>query len=136
MSSSTINSSNISSTSSLPIVNDLENITSSKRTTSKWVVDPNIKDAVDKYITDNPDRHRFAEQYGDTIMTSRFANVDQFKIDTRDVEGEEVLFNKLIQDISNYGITEGELFDHEVKILYQRLGPTWRQVFRDALNSQ
>ena len=103
-----------------------ENIPMSARTPSEWKVDPSLQEAVDKYIKENPLKHKMGLEYNNFLLSGRFANSDTFKLEQADVEGEKILYDKILQDMEQYGLTEDDLEVYEKKIL-QKYSTTGRQ---------
>ena len=103
------------------------------RTTSPWLVSPYIEQAVDNYIKSNPDAYVRAQEFGEFIMDHRLASLDK-QIEKRDIEGEEIMYQKIIRDIKQYGFTKDDLTKFELNILkliqisYKKNWPQMSQV--------
>ncbi len=67
-------------------------------------------------------------------MESRFANCDEFKLQSEDVEGNEIKYRELRQNIDNYGLGEEDLSEYEIGLLKQRLGEAWKSVLEPNPN--
>jgi hypothetical protein len=112
---------------SLP--NPSDNITMSKRTPSPWIVSDTIQEAVNKYIAENPVKYQAAQNFGDYITSHPlFSQVDTFKVEARDVAGEELLYLEICKTMKYYGIKPKELSEHELDILKQKLGVSWKEL--------
>lgn len=96
-----------------------------KRTPSPYVLAPELQEAVDKYKSENPLKIKLAEQFGEYLMSTRFANTDDFKVDTGDSEGETILYKQLIKKIEYYGLPPSEFLPFELELLRRRLGQDW-----------
>jgi hypothetical protein len=90
------------------------------RTTSPWLTSPYIEQAVNNLIKNNPIAYNSAQEFGDFIMDHRLANIDE-QIEKRDIEGENILYQKIIRDIKQYGFTRDDLSDQELKVLELKL---------------
>lgn len=102
------------------------NIPLSKRTPSGWDFSTTLEEAVTKYINENPDKHQLAQHFGDYLMNTKFSNVDTFKVEPNDVEGQKLLYQEIIKRIEFYGIDADELYEWEIDILEKEIGPTWK----------
>ena len=103
-----------------------DNPTSGTRTPSAWIVSPDIQKAVDKYIEEDPNRHKIASRFGQFLVDHPLSNaVDEFKVNGQDLAGEEIKFRQLEKLMSYYGVRPAEMNEEERAILSQKLGPNW-----------
>jgi hypothetical protein len=106
----------------------------SQRTTSNEEVSSQLSQAVSEWIKKNPDAYKKAQDYGEFLMSSRFANVDKFKIDQDDKEGDIILYNQLLNKIEYYGLQIDELNDFEINVL-KKINNNWRSLFNNQDNA-
>jgi len=107
---------------------DNSNILSSKRTPSEWKTSEALEEAVSKYITENPQKYRAAQQFGDFLTSHTLAQVDTFKIDQRDIAGQEIRYQELCKVMRYYGVKPKDMEEDEVILLQNKLGSTWKDV--------
>jgi len=96
-----------------------------QRTPSEWKVDPSLQSIIYKLIENDPAAYRLAQNFGNFIMSSKFANVDTLKVSQEDETGDAILYNKLINDIKFYGLTEEDFTEKEKMILEKFMGKDW-----------
>lgn len=101
------------------------NIPGSKRTPSEWKVGDALEQFVEKYKNENPDKYRRSQEFGEFLLSTRFANVDTFKVDTEDKEGEEIMYKDLVNKIKLYGLTKDDLETYEIDLLKKKFGNAW-----------
>lgn len=99
-----------------------------KRTTSSWQVSPEVQESVDKYIAENPDKHRKAQEFGEFLMSHPiFSRLDDFKVISDDVAGNELKFREIKKLFDFYGTKPNELMESEIHVLKFKLGETWKE---------
>jgi len=108
----------------------MDNIPTSKRTPSSWQVSEKLQESVSKYVAENGLRHKLAQDFGDFLLSTQFANCDKFKVDREDLEGEEILVNKLKTNITCYGLMEDDMTDYELILLKKKLGENYKSLFK------
>lgn len=107
----------------------MDNIPVSNRTPSNWTVGPAVQEAVDKYIAENPARHRLAQQFGDFIVDHpQFSNLDTFKIIQQDISGDEIRYKEIIKMMTYHGVKPIDLEQEELIILQNKLGKEWKNI--------
>ena len=105
-----------------------ESINPSQRTTSSWQVSPEVQEAVDKYIMENPDKHRRAQEFGEFLMTHPvFSRLDNFKVAEEDIAGNELRFREIEKLFKFYGTKPSELMESEIDLLKLRFGESWKE---------
>lgn len=104
------------------------NIPTNQRTPSTWAGSNELQDAIDQYITENPEKYKEAQAYGEFILSSRFANVDTMKVDTTDIEGNEIMADKTIKSMAYYGLVIEDLDSYEIAALEYKFGSDWKNV--------
>ena len=109
-------------------MSDYENIPISKRTTCQWAVSSDIQKSVDKLIKDDPSRYKLAQNFGEFLMDTPFANTDTYKIPQDDVRGEKILASMLMNNIKQYGLTQDDLSDSELHLLRKLYGTDWHEL--------
>lgn len=107
-----------------------DNIPLEKRTASTWHVDPKIQELVDKFMQENPDKYSRAQDYGEFLMNTRFADVNTMRVNTEDNEGDEILYLQIINNVKNYGFTSNDLQEYEINVLIKKLGNDWKNVLK------
>lgn len=90
------------------------------RTPSEWVISEYMENTIQQLIKNNPEAYKKAQEYGEFLLNSRLADLDN-PIEKRDIEGEKILFDRLLRDIKQYGITYNELLEYEKKILHMKM---------------
>lgn len=110
-----------------------ENIPSNKRTTCPWTVDPAIQTSIDRAIESDPSRYKLAQNFGDFIMETPFANVDTFKVATDDIRGDKIRATNIINTIKQYGLSIQDLNEDEKIILNKVLGSDWTEILNISL---
>lgn len=104
----------------------------STRTTSPWIVAPDLQKAVDKYIEEDPNRHKIALRFGEFLVNHTLSSsLENFNVDAKDLAGEEIKFRELEKLMSYYGIKPSEMSIDERAILAQKIGPTWREQLKE-----
>lgn len=104
-----------------------DNIPTAKRTPSTWEISPFVQDAVNKFITNDPVGYRAAQNFGDFLVNHpQFSNLDTFKVEQRDVAGEELLYQEICKMMQYHGIKPKELELSELTILRNKLGADWK----------
>ena len=106
-----------------------------KRTPSKWQIDHVLQEAVDKYIKEDPARYRLAQRYGEFIVDhQQFSNMDNFKVEQRDITGDEIRYNEIYKMMRYYGVKPKELESYELEILKNKLGLAWVEILIKEFN--
>lgn len=100
------------------------------RTPSSWDISPMVMDAVEQMKKMNPEAYRRAQEFGEFLLNSPLADPDKFA-DKRDINGEEIIFNKIKRDIEFSGITKDDLNDYEIEVLKIKLGDNWESIFNN-----
>lgn len=109
-------------------MNSSENQTVSTRTTSSWEVSPDVQEAVNKYISENPDKYKRAQEFGEFLMTHPvFSRLDDFKVQPDDVSGNELKFLEIEKLFKFYGVRPNELMETEIAALKFKLGENWKE---------
>lgn len=110
---------------------DLNTITTptiTNRTTCSWQVAPDVQDAVNKYIAENPEKHRRAQEFGEFLMTHPvFSRLDDFKVSGEDIAGNELKFIEIQKLLRFYGTRPNELMEPEINLLKEKLGLNWKE---------
>ena len=106
----------------------------SKRTPSKWQSPTYIEQAVEEIKKNNPQMYAKAQEFGEFMLSTRFADVEQTFIEKRDIEGENILYNKILRDIKQYGFKKEDMDSFEIDILKNKLGDKWESVFNEVEN--
>jgi len=88
---------------------------------------------IKKYKDENPEKYKRAQEYGDFIMSTRFANVDTFKVEETDKEGDEILYIDITNKIKLYGFGQEDLETYEIDILKKKLGDQWEEKMKELL---
>ena len=97
------------------------------RTPSAWFVAPELREAVNKYVTDDPNRFRLAQRFGDFLTDHPiFSRYDEFRPDASDVAGDELQFQELIKLIKYHGLRPIDMDARELTLLQGKLGPEWK----------
>jgi hypothetical protein len=113
--------------------NNNSTMTQGTRTTSAWIVSPDIQKAVDKYIEEDPNRHKIASRFGQFLVDHPLSSsLDEFKVNGRDLAGEEIKFKQLEKLMSYYGVRPAEMNEGERAILVQKLGPNWSETLKQT----
>ena len=113
----------------------IDNIPATNRTPSKWKVDGALQEAVDKYIQEDPARYRAAQQFGDFLTSHpQFSNLDTFKIDQRDIAGEELMYLEVCKIMRYHGVKPKELEPEELILVKNKLGDSWRNELMETYN--
>jgi hypothetical protein len=107
---------------------DSENIPTSKRTTCKWSVSSDIQKSVDKLIKEDPSRYKLAQNFGEFLMDTPFANTDSYKISQDDIRGEKIRASMVINNMKQYGLTHDDLTDSELQLLRKVYGVAWNEL--------
>jgi hypothetical protein len=98
------------------------------RTPSSWQISPDLQRAVDEYAKEDPNRHKIALRFGQFLVDHPLStSLDEFKINGRDLAGEEIKFQQLEKLMSYYGVKPSEMSTEERDILAQKLGQDWRE---------
>ena len=109
-----------------------DNIPGSKRTPSAWVVSDSLQDSVNKYIAQDAGKYRRAQDFGDFLLDHpQFSQVDTFRVDQTDLNGNELLVQETLKAIVHQGLVEEDLADYEVECLRLKFGENWRKVFQE-----
>jgi len=103
----------------------------SKRTPCEWQVSSYVQQAVEQIIKTNPEMYAKAQEFGEYMLSSRFANVEQMYLEKKDIEGENILYRKILGDIKQYGFNENDLNSYEIEILKNKLGHDYISIFTD-----
>lgn len=104
-----------------------DNIPSNKRTTSPWVVDPKIQEMVDQMKSQDPGKYKRAQEFGDFLMGTRYANIDDFIVSQDDLEGDELIFHEIVKNMRYHGMDTILLLPHEEEVLQKKLGAQWKE---------
>ena len=112
-----------------------DNIPMNKRTPCEWQVSEAIQTSLDQMIANEPLKYKMAQDFGDFLMDTPFANVDRFKISEDDVRGEKLRLNNILNSIKYYGMTMEDLSDDEKKLLVKMLGNNWNEIFNVQENA-
>jgi hypothetical protein len=109
-------------------MNPSENQIVSTRTTSSWEVSPDVQEAVNKYISENPDKYKRAQEFGEFLMTHPvFSRLDDFKVQPDDISGNELKFLEIEKLFKFYGVRPNELMEAEIGALKFKLGENWKE---------
>jgi hypothetical protein len=101
---------------------------SNVRTTSSWEVSPEVQEAVNKYITENPEKYKRAQEFGEFLMSHPvFNRLDEFKVQSDDVFGNELKFLEIGKLFKFYGVRPNELLESEIEVLKVKLGSNWKE---------
>ncbi len=87
------------------------------RTPSNNEISETLKTAVDKYISDNPEKYKLAQEYGEFLMSHPLANTDSFEVKLSDIAGDELLLEETLKKIKYYGFDEEDLSEYELNLL-------------------
>lgn len=99
------------------------------RTTSSWEVSSEVQEAVNKYISENPEKYKRAQEFGEFLMTHpTFSNLDDFKVLEEDVSGIELKFREIEKLFRFYGTKPKELLESETAVLKKKLGENWKEI--------
>lgn len=106
-----------------------------KRTPSPYILEGYLKESVEKYIAENPEKVKLAQSYGEFLMSTKFANTDTLEVDGEDTEGNSILFNDIVHRIQFYGIFPDELHEWEMEFLKKVKGDDWKKFVYDLVNA-
>lgn len=98
------------------------------RTPSVWEVSPALQEAVDKYIAQDPVRYRAAQSFGEFLVDHpQFSKLEDFKVEQRDIVGDELMYQEICKVMRYYGIKPIELEQFELTLLKDKLGDEWKE---------
>ena len=86
------------------------------------------------FFGENPEKYKEAQKYGEFLMNTRFFNTKNYEIEKEDIEGNNILFNEIVNKKNYYNLSIDDLLDYEIEIIKKKYGHNdWKDKFENFI---